>query len=161
MIHYEHTDIGYNYRMSNLLAALGRGQLSRLDDMIERRRQNRVRYANMFRGMAGVSLFGEPSTGDGGKTRDNFWLSSILVDPDEAGFRASDLQEHLSARNIEARPLWKPMHLQPVHKNRRAFTDGTSERLFATGMSLPSGSALREEEHERVASAVDEFLGNQ
>lgn len=122
VIHYEHTDIGYNYRMSNLLAALGRGQLSRLDDMIERRRQNRVRYANMFRGMAGVSLFGEPSTGDGGKTRDNFWLSSILVDPDEAGFRASDLQEHLSARNIEARPLWKPMHVQPVHKNRRAFT---------------------------------------
>lgn len=161
VVHYEHTDIGYNYRMSNLLAALGRGQLSRLDDMILRRCQNRLRYANMFRAVAGVSIFGEPSMGDDGRSRDNFWLSSILVDPDEAGFQASELQEHLAARNIEARPLWKPMHLQPVHKDRRAFTDGTSERLFSTGISLPSGSALREAEHERVASAINEFLGDQ
>src|SRR5699024_8074904 len=146
VVHYEHTDIGYNYRMSNILAALGRAQLTRLDEMIDKRRGHRLRYRELFANVPGVSIFGEPSGVDGGDTRDNFWLTSIIVDEVEAGFTSSDLQKALAEVNIEARPLWKPMHLQPVHSRLRAFTDGTSERLFNTGISLPSGSALKPEE---------------
>jgi len=156
--HYEHVDIGYNYRMSNLLAALGRAQLSRLEAMIERRREHRVRYREFFRDVAGVEVFGEPSGADGGDSRDNFWLTSITVDPDVAGFTPDDVRLALLEVNIEARPLWKPMHLQPVHANRRAFTDGTSERLFATGLSLPSGSVLSAEQYDRVLDALTVFL---
>lgn len=158
VVHYEHTDIGYNYRMSNILAALGRAQLSRLDNMIEIRRQHRARYRELFRDVPGVTLFGEPSGLDGGDTRDNFWLSSIVVDPDEAGFTSTELQQFLAEANIEARPLWKPMHLQPVHRDRRAFTDGTGERLFLTGLSLPSGSALTPEQSQRVVAMLENFL---
>ena len=160
VVHYEHTDIGYNYRMSNILAALGRAQLSRLDEMIEKRRQHRLRYRELFQDVPGVNIFGEPSGADGGNTQDNFWLTSIIVDETEAGFSASDLQQALAETNIEARPLWKPMHLQPVHQELRSFSDGTSERLFQTGISLPSGSALKQEEIERIESAIQEFLGS-
>lgn len=158
VVHYEHTDIGYNYRMSNILAALGRAQLSRLDEMIEKRRQHRLRYSELFQDVPGVSIFGEPSGVDGGDTQDNFWLTSIVVDETEAGFSASDLQQALAETNIEARPLWKPMHLQPVHQELRSFADGTSERLFQTGISLPSGSALKPEEIERIEKALKKFL---
>jgi len=159
VVHYEHTDIGYNYRLSNILAALGRAQLSRLESMIEARRQHRLRYRDLFQGVPGVSVFGEPSGVDGGDTRDNFWLTSIVVNEVEAGFSSSDLQRFLADLNIEARPLWKPMHLQPVHQDHRSFADDTSERLFHTGISLPSGSALRPEEIERIDAAIHEFLG--
>lgn len=158
VVHYEHLDIGYNYRMSNILAALGRAQLLRLDLMIERRRQHRLRYRELFARVPGVTMFGEPSGADGGDTRDNFWLSSIVVDPAAAGFNAEELQGFLSERNIEARPLWKPMHLQPVHAGRRAFTTGVSEELFSTGLSLPSGSALGYEELARITDAIEEFV---
>ena len=160
VVHYEHTDIGYNYRMSNILAALGRAQLTRLDEMIDKRRGHRLRYRELFANVPGVSIFGEQSGVDGGDTRDNFWLTSIIVNESEAGFTSSDLQQSLAEVNIEARPLWKPMHLQPVHSHLRAFTDGTSERLFNTGISLPSGSALKPEEVERIDAAIQEFLGS-
>lgn len=158
VVHYEHTDIGYNYRLSNILAALGRAQLNRLEEMIERRRALRVRYRELFAAVPGVEMFGEPSGVDGGPTRDNFWLSSILVDPDTAGFTAEDLRVHLAGQDIEARPLWKPMHLQPVFAGRRAFTDGTSERLFTIGLSLPSGSVLDESSIGRVVESITSFL---
>lgn len=158
VVHYEHTDIGFNYRMSNLLAALGRAQLARLDAMIERRRLMRLRYRDLFDGVPGVRLFGEPSGADGGTTRDNFWLTTILVNPDEAGFTAEDLRLTLAEADIEARPLWKPMHLQPVFSGARAFVDGTSERLFATGLSLPSGSVLRPDQIDRVDRVTASFL---
>ena len=158
VVHYEHTDIGYNYRLSNILAALGRAQLNRLEEMIERRRALRVRYRELFAAVPGVEMFGEPSGVDGGPTRDNFWLSSILVDPDTAGFTAEDLRVHLAGQDIEARPLWKPMHLQPVFAGRRAFTDGTGERLFTTGLSLPSGSVLDESSIGRVVESITSFL---
>lgn len=160
VVHYEHTDIGYNYRMSNILAALGRAQLSRLDEMIEKRRQHRLRYREIFKDVPGVQIFGEPSGVDGGDTRDNFWLTSIVVDENKAGFTASDLQQSLADSNIEARPLWKPMHLQPVHSGLSAFVDGTSERLFETGISLPSGSALSEDEVSAIDTKINDFLGN-
>ena len=144
--------------MSNILAALGRAQLTRLDEMIDKRRGHRLRYRELFANVPGVSIFGEPSGVDGGDTRDNFWLTSIIVDEVEAGFTSSDLQKALAEVNIEARPLWKPMHLQPVHSRLRAFTDGISERLFNTGISLPSGSALKPEEIERIEDAIANFL---
>lgn len=159
VVHYEHTDIGYNYRMSNILAALGRAQLSRLDAMIGRRRQWRLNYRDLFAGVPGVTIFGEPSGADGGDTRDNFWLTSVLVDADTAGFTADDLRRDLATSDIEARPLWKPMHAQQVFAGARAFVDGTSERLFRTGVSLPSGSVLTDDHWQRVADAIDVAIG--
>lgn len=159
VVHYEHTDVGYNYRLSNLLAALGRAQLSRLESMIERRRRLRLRARELFADVPGVSMFGEPSGADGGATRDNFWLTSILVDPDAAGFTAEDLRLALAEQNIESRPLWKPMHLQPVFAEALAVVDGTSEELFSRGLSLPSGSVLEESQVRRVTDCIDAFLG--
>lgn len=159
VVHYEHTEVGYNYRMSNLLAALGRAQLARLDEMVERRHGHRARYRELFAEVPGVSVFGEPSVADGGATRDNCWLTSVLVDGPVAGFTSEDLRLALAAADIEARPLWKPMHLQPVFAGARAVVDGTSERLFSTGLSLPSGSVLDDERMARVHAAITSFLG--
>lgn len=152
VVHYEHTDIGYNYRLSNLLAALGRAQLGRLDAMIARRRQLREHYRALFAGVPGVSIFG------GADADDNYWLTSITVDPVGAGFTAEDVRLALLERNIEARPLWKPMHLQPVFQSARAFVDGTSQRQFETGLSLPSGSVLGDAEIERIDAALTPFV---
>ncbi len=159
VVHYEHTDIGFNYRMSNLLAALGRAQLGRLDGMIERRREHRRFYRDLVCRIPGVTLFGEPDGVDGGDTRDNCWLTSIVIDPAVAGFDRTHLMSALAAENIEARPLWKPMHLQPVFSGRLAYTDGTSERLFETGLSLPSGSAMSVEQRKRVARVLLRVAG--
>lgn len=156
--HYEHTDVGYNYRLSNILAALGRAQLSRLDEMVERRRQHRLHYREVFEDVPGVEVFGEPSGADGGDTRDNFWLTSVLIDPEVAGFSAEDLRLALHAADIEARPLWKPMHLQPFYRAARQFVDGTSERLFRTGLSLPSGSVLNDAQMDRITNVIAEHL---
>lgn len=158
VVHYEHTDVGYNYRLSNILAALGRAQLSRLDNMIERRRQHRAFYRDLFAGVPGVSIFGEPSGVDGGDTVDNFWLTSILIEKDAAGFSSEDLRLALNESNIESRPLWKPMHLQPVFEKYRGFGSGESQRLFETGLSLPSGSVLADEKFFRVKTKIEKFL---
>lgn len=152
--HYEHTDVGYNYRLSNLLAALGRAQLRRLDGMIQRRRSRRDRYEALFAGQPGVELF--QRAGDQG---DNCWLTALLVDPDLAGWSGEDLSKALAAEDIECRPLWKPMHRQPVFQDCRALLTGVADRLFASGLALPSSSALTETEHERIDEAVGAFLG--
>jgi len=152
-VHYEHTEVGYNYRMSNLLAALGRAQLTRLDSMIGRRRAMRDRYRELFAPIEGVSIFG--GTND---DEDNFWLTSIVIDPELAGWTSGELSAALLEQNIESRPLWKPMHLQPVFASSPAVVDGTSERLFRTGLTLPSGSALGPDEIDRVLTTVSDFL---
>jgi len=157
VLHYEHTDIGYNYRLSNILAAIGRAQLTRLDDMIERRREHRLRYSELFANVPGTAVFGSSDVGHTGKSRDNFWLTSILVDPELTGWLPGDLIRHLAEHDIEARPLWKPMHLQEVFTNSISFINGTAERLFRTGLSLPSGSAMSEEAIDRVCAAVADF----
>ncbi len=126
--------------------------------MIGRRRQWRLKYRDLFTDVPGVTLFGEPSGVDGGATCDNFWLTSILVDADLAGFTSDDLRYALADRQIEARPLWKPMHVQPVFAGSRAFVDGMSEQLFRTGLSLPSGSVLDDDEWDRVAAALTEAM---
>ncbi|MFC9333925.1 DegT/DnrJ/EryC1/StrS family aminotransferase [Arthrobacter sp. NPDC057009] len=153
VVHYEHQDVGYNYRLSNLLAALGRAQLRRLDDMILRRREVRQFYKRIFESVPGVSVFG--AVGD---EFDNCWLTSVLVDPDDAGFSADELCAAIALQNIESRPLWKPMHLQPVFRGARALTNGSSQRLFETGLTLPSGSALSLQEVQAVGAAIEDFL---
>jgi dTDP-4-amino-4,6-dideoxygalactose transaminase len=151
--HYEHTEVGYNYRLSNLLAALGRAQLSRLDEMIARRKIVRDFYRELFLEVPGVRIFGGCNDHE-----DNFWLTSIEVDSATAGWSADDLRKWLDRENIESRPLWKPMHLQPVFKHASGLLNGVSQRLFETGLTLPSGSVLRSDDLERVACAVREFL---
>jgi dTDP-4-amino-4,6-dideoxygalactose transaminase len=153
VVHYEHTDIGYNYRMSNLLAALGRPQLARLDDMIAARRSLREQYKAIFRDVAGVEVFGAD-----GDHEDNVWLTAITVDAAVAGWGPEDLSRELARHNIESRPLWKPMHSQPVFRKYRGEISGASEHLFATGLTLPSGSALRSEQREFLFSTITKFL---
>ncbi|MEV6367372.1 aminotransferase class I/II-fold pyridoxal phosphate-dependent enzyme [Micromonospora musae] len=150
--YYEHRELGYNYRLSNLLAALGRAQLVRLDGMIGRRRQLRDRYAKLFAPLPGVRLLGTEDPDS------NCWLTVITVDPERSGWRAGDLADHLARHNIETRPVWKPMHLQPVHVGAESLLSGAAEQLFAHGLTLPSGSALSEPQVARVFAAIDEFL---
>ncbi|WP_026926547.1 aminotransferase class I/II-fold pyridoxal phosphate-dependent enzyme [Granulicoccus phenolivorans] len=157
--HYEHSEIGYNYRLSNLLAGLGRAQLERLEEMLERRRRWRRGYAALVAELPGVRLLGAPDGADdpAAPTRDNCWLTSVLIDPAQAGFDAAQLRLALAAEQIESRPLWKPMHAQPVFAHHRSYLDGTSDRLFATGLSLPSGSALTEGQFARVTDTITRF----
>lgn len=154
VVHYEHTDIGYNYRLSNILAALGRAQLGRLDEMIGRRRALRQQYRDFFADVAGVEVFGSPAE----DTEDNCWLTSIIVDPAVAGWTARELSEWLASADIESRPLWKPMHAQPVFASARAFTTGASDTLFERGLTLPSGSALGPTEHARIFDSITAFI---
>jgi len=153
VVHYEHTDVGYNYRMSNLLAALGRAQLARLDEMIARRRELRELYKQLFAQVDGVMVFGTNRDVD-----DNAWLTSITVDSDVTGWSPAALSAALGADNIESRPLWKPMHLQPVFARSRGVITGTSQRLFETGLTLPSGSALSETQRDRVVNRIAGFV---
>lgn len=154
-LHYEHTEIGYNYRLSNLLAALGRAQLTRLDTMIETRRRHREAYRSCLRPWGHVRIFG----GEGDHA-DNCWLTAVVVEPSKNLDRKSArLQEDLNAAGIESRPLWKPMHLQPVFKHHPAFLNGNSQYLFENGLTLPSGSNLPAHAIDRVTDALLNFFG--
>jgi dTDP-4-amino-4,6-dideoxygalactose transaminase len=156
--HYEHTEIGYNYRLSNLLAALGRGQLADLDRRLERRRAINRRYRDELAEVDAIEFMPEAPYG-----RSNLWLTCITVDPDRAttakGTTAEDLRLALEREDIESRPTWKPMHLQPLFCDAPARVDGTSERIFATGLCLPSGSSLTESDQARVIEVVRAGLG--
>ncbi|MEU8050194.1 MULTISPECIES: DegT/DnrJ/EryC1/StrS family aminotransferase [Micromonospora] len=150
--HYEHREVGFNYRLSNILAALGRAQLRRLDAMIERRRAVRERYAKLFASVPGTRILGDGHPGS------NCWLTSLVVEPAAAGWRADELGGHLAAHDIESRPMFKPMHQQPAHLHHHAAVTGAADRLFATSISLPSGSTLVGTTADRVFGAVEEFL---
>lgn len=154
---YEHTEIGYNYRLSNVLAALGLGQLERLDSMITRRREIRNRYAAGLADIAGLSFLGRSEGLT--DTDDNHWLTSVLLDPATIDVDPTRLIAHLDEAGIEARHLWKPMHLQPVHTGRRTALSGASERLFATGVTVPSGSELTDSEIDRVIDETRRAVG--
>lgn len=154
---YEHTDIGFNYRMSNILAALGLGQLERLDDMIARRREIRDLYDKGFASHPGVRILGR--SGADMDEMDNCWLTTIVVDGPGAWCReaetvADGIVAALNAAHIEARHVWKPMHLQPIHEYRRAFLTGASDELFWRGVTLPSGVGLSDSDVMRVIDAV-------
>lgn len=153
VVHYQHEHVGYNYRMSNILAALGRAQLTRIDSMITRRREIRKMYRGLFDQVPGVRVFGGNED-----ERGNCWLSSIVVDPAEARFSASELGDYLNSREIECRPLWKPMHMQPVFEGGLKHVTGTAQRLFERGLTLPSGSAHSDRAIDRVARSITDFL---
>jgi pyridoxal phosphate-dependent aminotransferase EpsN len=147
--HYEHSVIGYNYRMSNVLAGIGRAQLKVLDERIEQKRGIFEFYKKHFEKEPGIEFMPEARYG-----RATRWLTCILINPESFGATREDVRLHLERNNIEARPLWKPMHLQPVFSGCRCRGGEVSEGLFERGLCLPSGTSLTDEELERVAEAV-------
>lgn len=151
--HYEHRHIGYNYRLSNVLAALGRAQLARLDGMIARRREIRAAYAEAVAGVPGVRVFGAEDDATA-----NCWLSALVLDPASSPVDAAKLSAALEDADIEARPLWKPMHLQPVFADAPHLSTGVAERLFRTGVTLPSGSVHGPQEIDRVLAVLHDLL---
>jgi len=151
--HYEHTEVGFNYRLSNVLAALGRAQLSRLDGMLARRREIREMYVDALAEVPGVRFLGRDENGRG-DDEDNCWLTCIELDPAVTDMSPLKLIAALGGESIESRRLWKPMHLQPVFASSRSFVNGESERLFDRGVALPSGSALQDDEIERVIKVL-------
>lgn len=152
--HYQHSQIGFNYRMSNIVAGIGRGQMEVLDSRVEARRTMHQFYTDLFGNMPGVTVFSEPSA----DFYSNHWLSAIIIDPEITGRNREQLRMAFLEDNIESRPLWKPMHLQPVFEGAPFYGNGVSEKLFDDGLCLPSGSNLTEEEKKRIAEAVNRFF---
>ncbi|MDQ0593054.1 dTDP-4-amino-4,6-dideoxygalactose transaminase [Chryseobacterium ginsenosidimutans] len=153
--HYQHSHIGFNYRMSNIVAGIGRGQMEVLKDRIEARRSMHDFYTDLFKDIDGVTVFSEPTS----DFYSNHWLSAIIVDPEITGKTREDLRMAFLEDDIESRPLWKPMHLQPVFENAPYYGGNVSEQLFNDGLCLPSGSNLTEEERLRIAKVVSGFFG--
>ena len=151
--HYQHSQIGYNYRMSNVCAGIGRGQMEVLPKRIEQRRANYNFYTNALKNIAPISFLSEPEG-----YFSNRWLTCILVDPDlsKNDVTRETIRLALEKENIESRPMWKPMHLQPVFMKYPFYGDGTSERLFDTGLCLPSGSNLTQVDLERVIAGIQQ-----
>ena len=147
--HYEHTELGYNYRLSNVLAGIGRGQLQSLPQRIERRRQIFEFYRQALDDLPGVEFM--PESPEGRSTR---WLTCLTIDPGGSGIGRDDVLAALAADNIEARPLWKPLHQQPLYRGAPSFGGKVADRLFAHGLCLPSGSAMTEDDLQRVAGVV-------
>lgn len=154
--HYQHSEIGYNYRMSNVLAGIGRGQMEVLENHIKLRRENNRFYKDIFSNVKGVKLFKEPSK----EYFSNHWLSCILINENTAGFSREDLRLELLEKNIESKPLWKPLHLQPVFKDCKRYVNGVSEQLFNNGLCLPSGSNLTIQDKERIKKVILDFIKN-
>ena len=153
--HYQHSQIGYNYRMSNVVAGIGRGQMEVLNLRVEQRRANNARYRKYFGGINGVSFQSEPSN----QFFSNYWLTCILIDPSKTGgIDREQVRLQLERNDIDSRPLWKPMHLQPVHQNALFFGEGVCEKLFEQGLCLPSGSNLTDDDFERIFSALDSIF---
>jgi dTDP-4-amino-4,6-dideoxygalactose transaminase len=145
--HYQHSEIGYNYRMSNIVAGIGLGQMEVIDERVAQRRSNNRFYRDFFEGIEGVTLQTEPSS----EYYSNYWLTAILIDPDKTGgITREDVRLILEAQNIESRPLWKPMHIQPVYQGTKFYGSGVCEELFEKGLCLPSGSNLTENDFDRI-----------
>jgi dTDP-4-amino-4,6-dideoxygalactose transaminase len=151
--HYQHSVIGYNYRMSNIVAGIGRGQLEVLDERVKQRRAVNIWYHELLKDVPGISFQTEPSI----ELFSNYWLTCIIIDPDITGTDREQLRLAFESENIEARPLWKPMHLQPVFKDAPAIVNGTSGKLFNNGLCLPSGSNMTDEDKERIRKVL---IGN-
>lgn len=148
--HYQHSEVGYNYRMSNIVAGIGRGQMEVLNKHIDFRRANNKFYQEVFRNVEGVTVFDEPTP----DYYSNHWLSAILVDESKTGFSREELCLVLEKDNIESRPLWKPMHLQPVFKDCDYYGGNIAEELFNEGLCLPSGSNLTDADRERIKKSI-------
>lgn len=153
--HYQHSEIGYNYRMSNICAGIGRGQMEVLDQHVALRRAMHDFYVELFKDVPGVTVFCAPNT----DYFSNYWLSTILIDPSKTnGITRETLRLALEAENIESRPLWKPMHLQPIFSTYPYYGNQVAETLFETGLCLPSGSNLTAEDRERIAAVIGEVF---
>lgn len=148
--YYQHEQIGYNYRMSNICAGIGRGQMTVAREHIAHHRRVCALYAEHFAGVDGITLHTAPEE----YMQSNYWLSTILIDPRKTGIDYESLRQRLDAAGIETRPLWKPMHLQPVYSGAPSYVNGVSERLFEQGLCLPSGPYVGEEEVTYVAGQI-------
>lgn len=154
--HYQHSEIGYNYRMSNICAGIGRGQMEVLDAHVALRRAMHDFYVELFQDISGVTVFTAPND----DYFANYWLSALLIDPIEAnGITRETLRLAFEAENIESRPLWKPMHLQPVFEHYPYYGNKVAETLFDNGLCLPSGSNLTDGERERIAVVIRKVFG--
>ena len=151
--HYQHSQIGFNYRMSNVLAAIGRGQLARIEAKVAARRRINAAYQQALGGLPGLSFMPEERFGDA-RSRSNRWLTCITIDPVQAGTDRETVRLALERADIEARPLWKPLHLQPVFAGCRVLGGSVCAGLFERGLCLPSGSAMTEAEVQRVVEVV-------
>lgn len=154
--HYQHSHIGFNYRMSNIVAGIGRGQMEVLKNRIEARRKMHDFYVDLFKDIEGVTVFSEP----GHDFYSNHWLSAVIIDPEITGKDREGLRFSLLEGNIESRPLWKPMHLQPVFENSPYYGGKVSEKLFDDGLCLPSGSNLSDEDRERISTIIKAYFGS-
>ena len=150
MPYYLHKEIGYNYRMSNICAGIGRGQMTVLDEHLAHHRHLCDRYVELFADVDGISVH----TNADERSDSNYWLNTILIDPDKTGTDYETVRQHLESCSIESRPLWKPMHTQPVFSGAPAFVNGVSEELFSIGLCLPSGPWVSDEDVERVAREI-------
>lgn len=148
--HYQHSQIGYNYRMSNVLAGIGRGQLEVIKERVEARRSNFEYYCKTLGNIKGIAFLNEVSG-----SYSNRWLTTIIIDPHETGgISCIDIKKALENENIESRPLWKPMHLQPIFADVPSYINGVSEKLFNNGLCLPSGTQMTESDLHRVTSVI-------
>lgn len=148
--YYQHEKIGYNYRMSNICAGIGRGQMTILEKHIAHHRHVHALYEKAFASMPGIIVHSNPEV----YIESNYWLTTVLIDPSITGFDYEQLRLLLAAHQVESRPLWKPMHLQPVYQNAPSYVDGTSERLFAQGLCLPSGPYVTDEDVAFIISLI-------
>ncbi len=152
--HYEHEELGYNYRLSNLLAAVGRAQLSRLEELVDRRHEINEHYREALGGIPGITF---PTERAG--RRSNCWLTVLLLDETRLCVGPEQVRQHLEAHDIEARPVWKPMHLQPLYRDCRIIGGTVAKELFHEGLCLPSGSSLTDADQQRVIEAFLETPG--
>ncbi|WP_404985294.1 aminotransferase class I/II-fold pyridoxal phosphate-dependent enzyme [Chryseobacterium sp. M5] len=152
--HYQHSHIGYNYRMSNIVAGIGRGQMEVLNDRVEARRKMHDFYVDVFKDINGVEVFSEPNE----DYYSNHWLSAIVIDEKMTGKNREDLRLAFLEDNIESRPLWKPMHLQPVFADAPYYGTNVAEKLFDDGLCLPSGSNLTDDDRERIEKIIKQFF---
>lgn len=155
--HYQHSEIGYNYRMSNISAGIGRGQLEVLEDRINSRRKMHAFYVDLFQDIPGVSVF----TGPNKDYFSNYWLTAIIVEPELTnGIDRERIRLVFEAENIESRPLWKPMHLQPLFEKYSYYGTNVAETLFEKGLCLPSGSNLTDEDRARISDVITRLFQN-
>ena len=152
--HYEHSHIGYNYRMSNISAGIGRGQMEVIDERVKKRRKNFNTYLDFFKEYKQFELLKEP-------TKDyfsNYWLTTLTINPNLSKITAKEIRLSLEKENIECRPLWKPLHAQPIFRKYPFYSNGVSEQLFNTGLCLPSGSNLADQDFDRIFSILKKIL---
>ena len=151
--HYQHSEVGYNYRMSNIVAGIGRGQMRVLDERIRQRRANYEFYRGLLGSIDGITFQPEPEG-----FHSNRWLTTILIDPEVTGITRENVRLSLAADNIESRPVWKPMHQQPVYSGAKYYGNGISCKLFEQGLCLPSGSNLSGKDRERIANVLSKTI---